>query len=103
MNYIESGELLEVLPAPERELVAAIRDSSGDATDRPFLELARLRLRNMVEKYSEALKRARLGMRSASADHRDAAVMDRLEIKLRLCRDALEACNHKLAGERASD
>ncbi|HKL51942.1 MAG TPA: hypothetical protein VJ908_12315 [Wenzhouxiangellaceae bacterium] len=102
-NDGKSSDLLEVLPAPERKLVAAIADSANGAYDRAFVELARLRLRNMVEKYSEALKRARLGLRSAPADHRDVTEIEQLEMKLHLCRGALEACNHKLASERACE
>jgi len=103
-NQNVSGASLQALPAAERELVAAIIGSEANAADLPFLQMARVRLRNIVEKYSEALKRARLALRSAEDSiGRDAERIHDLQIKLDLCRAALERCNFVLSREKPDE
>lgn len=102
-NCREADDCLGLLPATERELVSKVRDRACRECDEAFLELARLRLRNIVEKYTEALRRARLGKRSAPVNARDAELVDVLQIKLGLCRAALDECNLRLAVKGSPD
>lgn len=101
------NEALDLLSRNERELVATILasavsescDHAGNDDDRAFLELARLRLRNIVEKHSEALKRARLAARADPAGQ----PIEAIEKKLRVCREALEICRQRLENSAARD
>lgn len=89
------NKALELLSRPERELVAGLLDRNGSAKsagDADFLKLAQLRLRNIVEKYSEALKRARLAARSGGSGNR----VRSLELRLWICSEALAACRLRL-------
>lgn len=96
-------EALELLSDAERELVCRIlgngvqvERSSGDPIDGlddfDFLRVAQLRLRNIVEKHSEALKRARHAARSGRAGH----PVESIELQLWICSEALAACRRRL-------
>ncbi len=89
---------LDLLLPCERALVERIHALSVNPSDGDFLELAALRLRNIIEKYAEQCKRDALesagGERSPPPDS-----CRRLEI----CRAALKACRARLstgAGDR---
>lgn len=83
------ADVLDLLSPQERALVATVSDPAGSNPDPESLRRASLRLRNIVEKYSEELKRARLGAGSA----REAELKNKLEILNR----AHEACRARLA------
>ena len=102
-------DALELLSRTERELVSGVL-RHGDPRARPgrgpvngfddtaFMRLAQLRLRNIVEKHSEALKRARRATGSGGIGD-DVAT---LELQLWICSEALEVCRRRLqsTGER---
>jgi len=100
-------DALELLAPAERELVARILfrkirpvgNAIGAAGDTEFLGLARLRLRNLVEKHSEALKRARLAARSDGRDTQIPALAQRLWI----CSEALTICSELLRQRHTQD
>lgn len=87
---------LDLLLPAERELVERIDSLSVSPDDGDFLELAALRLRNIIEKYAEQCKRDALesaaGERSPTPDS-----CRRLEI----CRAALEACRARRSTDAA--
>lgn len=92
-----------MLSPAERELVSGIfhpsdlsglsaGDSSDDDEGTAFLQLAQLRLRNIVEKHSEALKRARLAARSGGSGRQ----IETIEGQLWICTEALAICKQRL-------
>ncbi|MEX2499239.1 MAG: hypothetical protein WD397_10235 [Wenzhouxiangellaceae bacterium] len=87
------ADVLDLLSRQERALVTAVSEPPGRDPEPESLHCARLRLRNIVEKYSEELKRARLGAGSARVDRRVAELKNKLEILTR----AHEACRKQLA------
>lgn len=104
------NEALELLSRNERELVARMLrrgnpadssdiDAVGDSGDTAFLELAQLRLRNMVDKHSEALKRTRLAARSGISGNQ----VERAELQLWICSEALAVCRRQLQPARTQD
>lgn len=82
---------LDLLPPAERELVEKIHSLSLRPDDGNFLELAALRLRNIIEKYSEQCKRDAL----ESAGNEGRPTPDSCR-KLEILRAALEACRATL-------
>ncbi|MBS3743899.1 MAG: hypothetical protein KGY48_06080 [Wenzhouxiangellaceae bacterium] len=80
-----------MLPA-ERELVEKVHSLSLRPDDGNFLDLAALRLRNIIEKYSEQCKRDALD-RSGDEGRPTSDACRKLEI----FRAALEACRARLS------
>ena len=93
-EYQEIKGLTLLMPA-ERELVERIHEMEGHAAETSFLELAALRLRNMLEKYSEEYKRD--ARKRAAADDNLSSESYR---KIEICRSALETCRARLASDR---
>jgi hypothetical protein len=93
---------LALLSRTERDLVAGIlhRSETADgAGDPDFLMLAQLRLRNIVEKHSESLKRARLAARSDGPGNR----VETVELQLWICSEALAVCRRHLHSAGGQD
>lgn len=93
MEHHPKSATLALLSQSERSLVEAIMNSVTDLDDPAFTRLAGLRMRNIVEKYSEELKRARLAARSGNPDGAIGVLKDKLSI----CREALQICNSRLS------
>ena len=93
-EYQKTNGLALLMPA-ERELVERIHEMEGHAAETSFLELAALRLRNMLEKYSDEYKRD--ARKRATADD---GVPPESYRKLEICRSALETCRARLASDR---
>lgn len=97
---------LELLSSNERKLVAGILrrgammdssefDAPHDADEIAWVRMSQLRLRNMVEKHSEALKRARLSARSRDPGE-PFNEAERIELQLWICSEALALCRRQL-------
>jgi len=102
-DHTSNDVALDLLSRPERELVSRVLQAgnpvasgAGESISRPddidFLRLAQLRLRNIVEKHSEGLKRARLSARAGEPDNHLASI----ELRLRICSEALSVCRQRL-------
>lgn len=88
-----SREDIDRLPPAQRRLVEQVMRSCQDGPETGLPVTAERRLRNIVEKYSEELKRARLDMRSGGCG---SGVAD-LQSRLAVCTQALETCRRTLA------
>src|SRR6056297_1692407 len=97
---------LELLSSNERKLVAGILQrgnatdslevgSLRDADEVDRLRLSALRLRNLVEKHTEALRRDRLAARTGRQDQSDTQV-ETAELRLWICSEALALCRRRL-------
>lgn len=93
-NAIPSSADLDRLPLPERNLVEQVCRSCSHDQKAVSLGIAELRLRNIIEKYSDELKRARLAGRSGASTQ---GIYD-LQCRLDICRRALETCRENRAG-----
>jgi len=97
---------LELLSSNERKLVAWILQhgnaadslevgSLRDADEVDRLRLSALRLRNLVEKHTEALRRDRLAARTGRQDQSGTQVQT-AELRLWICSEALALCRRRL-------